>query len=575
VNRQHLRAFFWLHWRLRVNQMKRGGTANLVLLIILAVGAVLLSCFLFIVFLLLGLFGLESASPTVIMYIWDGLVLGYLFFWLIGLLTDLQRSEALSLDKFMHLPVSLSGVFVLNYLSSLLSLSLIMFVPMMVGLGLGLLFSRGPAMLVLFPLIAGFLLMVTALTYQFRGWLATLMANKRRRQTIIVLITAIFIVLAQLPNLINLFHPWQGKRGQSPEEVRQATRDAELTIRFLNLVLPPGWLPLGAGGAAEYHLLPALLGTLGMSLVGAASLWRAYHTTLRLYRGHYTGRPSAIGDRPSAMGNQHSADSRKPIAGSRLLEKQLPWLSEHAAAIALAGFRSLTRAPEAKMMLLTPIIMVVLFGSVVLRGSLDPSLPVRALMAIGAMAMIMLSMIQIVGNQFGFDRGGFRVYVLCPAPRRDILLGKNLAVLPLALVLSIFMVALVQVVYPLSLDYLLALVPQFISMYLLFCLMANLLAILTPMAIAAGSLRPTNTKVLPIVLQFVFLFLFPLALAPTLLPLGLEVLLEWRRVPVCLILSVLECVAVMCIYRLLLQWQGSLLEGREKKILQIVAAKAE
>src|SRR5260370_10255605 len=68
-------------------------------------------------------------------------------------------AEALVLEKFLQLHVSLSGVFVLNYLSSLLSLSLIVFVPMMLGLGLGLLFSRGPAMLLLFPLVAGFLLM--------------------------------------------------------------------------------------------------------------------------------------------------------------------------------------------------------------------------------------------------------------------------------------------------------------------------------------------------------------------------------------------------------------------------------
>ncbi len=585
MNTQHLRAFFWLHWRLRANQFKKGGTANAVLLIILAVGALLLSTLLFVVFLLLGLLVLGDASTAVLMYYWDGLVLAYLFFWLIGLLTDLMRSEALSLEKFLHLPVSLSGVFVLNYLSSLLSLSLIVFVPMMLGLGLGLLFSRGPAMLLLFPLVAGFLLMVTALTYQFRGWLASLMANKRRRQTIIVLITAAFIVLAQLPNLLNVVQPWQGKRGQTPEEKQQALKEVEQTIRGANLFFPPGWLPLGALAAAEGNVLPALIGTLGMSLIGAASLWRAYRTTVRLYKGHFTaGVRSAERASAAERGSAERADTsarrapallRAALPRSTLLEKRLPWVSEHAAAIALAGFRSLTRAPEAKMMLLTPIIMVVLFGSLFLRGSMDPAGGLRALMAFGAMAMIMLSMVQVVGNQFGFDRGGFRVFVLCPARRRDILLGKNLAIAPLALVLSAFMVTLVQVVYPLPLDYLLAVVPQFITMYLLFCLMANLLSILTPMAIAPGSFKPANTKVLPILLQFVFLFLYPLALAPTLLPLGAELLLEWAGVPVCLILSLLECAAVVCFYRLMLNWQGNLLQARERKILQVVAAKAE
>ena len=40
-------------------------------------------------------------------------------------------------------------------------------------------------------------------------------------------------------------------------------------------------------------------------------------------------------------------------------------------------------------------------------------------------------MSQLLGNQFGFDRGGFRVYVLSPASRRDVLLGKNLSFVPL------------------------------------------------------------------------------------------------------------------------------------------------
>ena len=36
MNRQHLSAFLWLRWRLRVNQFKRAGTANAVILAILA-----------------------------------------------------------------------------------------------------------------------------------------------------------------------------------------------------------------------------------------------------------------------------------------------------------------------------------------------------------------------------------------------------------------------------------------------------------------------------------------------------------------------------------------------------------
>jgi hypothetical protein len=165
----------------------------------------------------------------------------------------------------------------------------------------------------------------------------------------------------------------------------------------------------------------------------------------------------------------------------------------------------------------------------------------RPLPAFGAMAMILFCMVQLVGNQFGFDRSGFRVFVLCAAQRKDILVGKNLALAPLPLALGTVMVALVQALYPMRLDHLLALIP--------------------------------------ILLHLAFTFLFPLALLPTLLPLGVELALDalgWvKGVPIFLILSLLECVAVVYVYRLALTWQGAWLHASEQKILETVTTKAE
>jgi len=208
VNWHHLQAFFWLRWRLRINQLRRGGLANVVILTLLIAGAFLLAGILFVSALLVGLFAFSNASPAILLYVWDGLVVAFLFLWMIGLLQDLQRSEVLSLDKFLHLPVSLTGVFLINYLSSLLSINLLLFLPAFVGLSLGLLFAKGPIMLLVFPLLAAFLLTVSALTYQFQGWLASPMVNPRRRRTVIVCVTLGFILICQLPNLFNMVRPW-------------------------------------------------------------------------------------------------------------------------------------------------------------------------------------------------------------------------------------------------------------------------------------------------------------------------------------------------------------------------------
>jgi hypothetical protein len=336
------------------------------------------------------------------------------------------------------------------------------------------------------------------------------------------------------------------------------------TARLINLCLPPGWLPLGAAGAAEGRVWPALLGTLGLTLIGTASLWRAYRTTLRLYTGQFTS-----GKKKRAAVPQLVTAGPAP---ARLVERHLPWVSEQAAAIALAGFRSLTRAPEVKMLLLTPFLLVLVFGSMLWTRHADFHPLLRPLLAFGAMGLPMITMVQLIGNQFGFDRGGFRVFVLCAAPRREVLLGKNLAVAPLALVLAMIMLIALQVIQPLRLDLFLAMLPQWLSMYLLFCLLANLLAILVPMPVAAGSLKPAQPKLLPILLHMLFISLLPPVLALTLVPLAAEYVVHK---PICLILSVLECLGIVLFYRLAITWEGDLLQAWEQKVLHTVASRAE
>jgi hypothetical protein len=614
VNARHLTAFLWLRWRLRSNQLQKGGVLNAVLLAIAAAGVVVLSVVLFVGGFLIGLLAMKNVSPAVVLCVWDGVVFAFLLFWLSALMIDLQRTEALALDKFLHYPVSLAGAFLVNYLSSLFSLTLVLFLPAMAGLVLGLVFARGPLLLLAVPLVAAFVLAVTALTYQFQGWLAGLMANPRRRRTVIVLFTLGFLLLSQLPNLVNMaFHSsrrvappppvpvetdeekaltrqlldrkitpaefqkrreelMRPRREQAAEEARQRKEDVERTVRVVNAVLPPGWLPLGVSGLAGGEVVPALLGTLGLTLIGAASLWRNYRATVRVYTGQ-----GGSADRVARAARQN--EPRPEGARPRLVEWRFPGVSEQASAVAAAGLRSLTRAPEAKMMLLVPVIMVLVFGSVLMTTGAAPPEPVRPLMAVGAAAFVLLMAAQLVGNQFGYDRTGFRAYVLSPIPRRDVLLGKNLAVAPPVLGLAAAAVALIAVVFPMRFDHLPAVLAQVAALYLLFCLMANGLSILAPIPIAAGSFQPSNVRIVPILFHLGFIAVVPFVLAFVLLPLGVEVLLAelagLRGWPVALALSLVVLAAVVFAYRRVLTVQGNWLSAREQAILEVVTAKAE
>jgi hypothetical protein len=611
MNWHHFKTFLWLRWRLAVNQIKRAGAANFVFLMILIFIGAMIAVSMFFIALIVGLLRLREASPFVVMTVWDGIVMTFLFFWTMGLLVELQRSELLSLDRFLHLPVSLNGVFLLNYLGSLINLPMIAFLPGMLGLCIAMVFTKGPALLLLFPVLAGFLLMVTAITHQFRGWLASLMTNKRRRRTVIVIFTMTFILLGQLPNLINVLHPWTQafddgqqlreqlaavdrelaenkidyqeatkRRDEIMKERQQDStrREQDVWRKFqdsstiINIALPIGWLPLSAMTLTKGSLWPAALGTIGMASIGVFSLWRSYRTTLRIYKGVFT---SGKGKRVAR------APASKPAKPSvAFLEKQLPWLSEQASAIALASFRSIVRAPEAKMLLLTPIILVIVFGGSVFAGKgVQMPVYVRPLLAAGSFAMVMLMLVQLVGNQFAFDRSGFRTYVLCAAPRRDILLGKNVAFLLPALSLCLFTTAVLQLLRPMRWDHFLACLPQMVSMFFLFCMAANWLSILAPMPVQSGSMKPMSPKGSIILLQLLFTFLFPMTMSPTLLPLGIDFALDelgWRHgVPVALLLSILLCVGVILLYRKMLDWQGQALQAREKKILETVTSKME
>lgn len=166
-----------------------------------------------------------------------------------------------------------------------------------------------------------------------------------------------------------------------------------------------------------------------------------------------------------------------------------------------------------------------------------------------------------------------------PSAKRDVLIGKNLAVAPLALGLCVPIIVLIQAVAPMRIDHFLALFPQFATMYLLYCLWGNSLAILAPIPIASGTLKPSNPKAVTVLVQLVFILLLPMVLAPSLLPFGAEYLAErfggWGKNPLYLILSLVVCAIVTLVYWGFVTLQGVWLQSREQDILQVVASNAE
>ena len=256
------------------------------------------------------------------------------------------------------------------------------------------------------------------------------------------------------------------------------------------------------------------------------------------------------------------------------------WLSEYASVIALANLRSLARAPEVKMVLITQVILFVIFGSMLATGS-DVAVPeaFRPLLAMGAIVLTMISVLQLLQNQFSFDRNGFRVFILTAAPRREILLGKNISLAPIALGTGAIALAVLQFVYTLRVTHFLASLIQLVSVFIIFCMVGNMTSIFAPMAMSTGSLKPANPRLLAVLIQMLITVLSPIAVIPAFIPLGIELLLDhmgWGSIiPIYLIVSLLALGILLWIYRHVLSWQGQLLQQREQRILDVVTTRIE
>ena len=585
MNWPQLKTILWLRWRLMANQWRRGGGLGAVIAALVGAGAIVLAAAAFVGALLGAAFGLGGVSPQVVMVIWFGVTGFFLFIWMIGLLAELQRSETIDLQKLMHLPIALGQMFAVNYLVSHFSLSIILVVPAMLGLGIGLAIARGPKMILLIPLALSMVLMVTAWTYCLRGWLATMMSNPRKRRTVIMCISLGFVLLSQGPNLFfNVFQRHNFSGGQTvtgEERQRQNNERAAATKKmFDNLIavqkfIPPLWVSVGARGLAEGNPLPALLGTLGCAGIAALGLRRAYRSTVRFYHGETGGLAAAKISRGVKKISRPRVKNKKEF-----LERSIPFAPEQSAALALATLRSLLRAPEVKMAWATSFIVTIILGATFfLRATANISDAVKPFIATGSIVLPVFFLAQFFANQFGFDRDGFRALILSPADRRLILIGKNLAALPVGAGFGILLITLTAARLHLPPLTILATLFQFAGVLLMAGVAGNLISILVPYRIQPGTMKPTKMPGLTMLVLMFGQMLFPVAMAPVFAGPLLELL--WRKsdlpgsVPVNFIVSALLCGLMAIIYWRTLVPLGRLLQRRETKILGVITVEME
>jgi ABC-2 type transport system permease protein len=280
--------------------------------------------------------------------------------------------------------------------------------------------------------------------------------------------------------------------------------------------------------------------------------------------------PKAKRPRPQA-----ATSERTPF-----LERSIPGLPQEAAVLALASFRSMARAPEIKMQLATQCLMLILLGAMALVRK-SGTLPEAAtpFLPTGAVIFTFFSLSQLMFNQFGFDRNGFRSYLLWPAPRHRILLGKNLSFLPIAVVMGVTLLAILTVSKKLPLILVGCGLIQLMTAFLLISTISNITSVLLPYRIGQGSLKPTKTRPLTKFLMILFplsflLFMMPVILIPVA---GFFLNKVGWITPECSnpLFSIIVLGVSVFFYKLTLPPLGRLLQRREQRILDIVTHEVE
>jgi ABC-2 type transport system permease protein len=481
-----------------------------------------------------------------------------LVFWAVGVLTELQRSDAIDFRKMLYLPVSLRMVFVLNFAVSMVSPLLLFFGLGAFGLTVGLALAVGPRMLLALPLAAAFYFMLAAWTYHLRGLLAVLMENKRRRRLILTLIPVAFALFFQLPNL--LVHTTVIGRDSAPGvSADQAVVD---TFMLVNAVLPPGWLPLSLASLQDGRPGVVALCFAGMSGLGLAGLAIGFRSTHRHYVGKRRARRRT---RSTEQPRAATVRARTPWTA-----RALPFAGDDTAALVYASIVSSLRHPRVRVQLFMPLLAGVL---VMLPLLLDPDMPAQ----VGGFFVPFLGYIVFISaavflfNQFGGDPEGFQALVLLPTPRYKYLLGKNLAAFPLVAVHFVLLMTFACYLARPAVSLVAVMTLQFVQAFLSLCVVGNVLSLYFPYRMRKDSMNASSTKPAVFLSAAVSLFAVPPMLAPSVVAVtadwaGREILRGGYAV-LGLVLAAVFLGLTAVIYIATLPAAGRLLFARERNIL--------
>ena len=350
-------------------------------------------------------------------------MLGFLYLMWATVPLSIGGSKQFDAGKLLMYPITLRKLFAVDFISELTTLHSVFAVPAILAISIGAGLGSGNLAIALIGAVPATLFGV-ALSKWLSTTIGTLLQRKRARgETIVALIGAVAGITGALAGQV----------------VPILFRHAE-SLRSLRWT-PPGAAAVlftgAAGSGFDYVLAFITLSAYSVVLI-VGTYWIARRAALGL-----TGRR-----RPKA-----TVDTSRDLP--LYVGWQLPLLSAELSAIIEKELRYAIRNAQIRMMALMPLILIaVRFYNRSRMGDLRSSARagefiayLSGLMASGGVLYVFLILGGLSANQFAFEEGGMRSYILAPVDRRKILIGKNIAVTTVAFVFSVALLMLNAIVF--------------------------------------------------------------------------------------------------------------------------------
>lgn len=417
-----LRTFAWLHWRMFINSLEKTGARDTVERFSLAIeklGPIMAAVLMIPSGLLLATgatasgFALARGDHESLFFeAARYLLLAVPVFGIVGpiLLPAADRTNPVRL---LLLPISRGTLYAAQTSSAFGDVWVLVMLPFVLFLPIGLL-AGGAFVAALVALAAGALLVVVVIGISsVTTSLLHLVVRDRRRGELLALLFIVLIpALSMLPGLLAGGRHRAHAEGRAPETQ---------TIGI------PAWVT--TAGERAINLYPSELyvksiraaarddvGSSGALLLGLAATGFLLHGLGMFVFAKVLNSPGSTG-------------TRRAVPMRAAWGRTLPGLSSGASAVALAQLRLALRSPRGRAILLSPIVMIVVFGIVMRRHSggmgfgpwaVDSGL---SLAAFGSFICLM-SILPIAMNQFAVDKAGLTLALLSPLTDGEYLAGK-------------------------------------------------------------------------------------------------------------------------------------------------------